>query len=99
MAHQLVDFRRVFFVDADAEGFGKRLRDAVAADVRVVVGLFTAWGVAQLLAFVVLRLVVQKGDAVHRGRRRQKTEAVGDFIKGHVIHIWPGGDVAFAGVG
>jgi hypothetical protein len=67
--------------------------------VGVVVGEFTARGVAQLLALVVLRFIVQEGDAVHRGRRWQQFEAVGDFVNGHVIDVRPCGDVAFGGVG
>ena len=71
VAQQLVEFRGIFFGDGRAKGFGEGLRYTVAAQVGVVVGEFAARGVAQLFAFVVLRLVVEEGDAVHRRWRRQ----------------------------
>ena len=69
------------------------MRYTVATQVGVVIGKFATRGIAQLFAFVVLRLVVEESDAVHRWWWRQQFEAVGDFLDGHVINVRAGIDI------
>ena len=98
IAQQFVEFRGVFFGDGRAKGFGEGLRYAIAAQVGVVIGKFATRGIAQLVTFVVLRLVVEEGDAVHRWWWRQQFEAVGDFLDGHVINVRAGIDIIVLGL-